>query len=95
MFVVKVGGSEGIDYDSFLADLVQHEGYLVVHGGSHELNDVATKLGKPPVFITSVSGFTSRYTDRDTLDIFNMVYAGKMNKMLVEKLQQLGKNAIG
>lgn len=95
MFVVKVGGSEGIDYDSFLADLIQHDDYLVVHGGSHELNNTATKLGKPPVFVTSISGFTSRFTDRETLDIFNMIYAGKMNKMLVEKLQGLKVNAVG
>jgi acetylglutamate/LysW-gamma-L-alpha-aminoadipate kinase len=45
--------------------------------------------------VESVSGYTSRYTDRETLEIFNMVYAGKMNKMMVEKLQKLGVNAIG
>ena len=95
MFVVKVGGSEGINYETFLADLVQHENYVMVHGGSYELNAVAEKLGKPPIFVTSVSGYSSRYTDRETMDIFNMIYAGKMNKMLVEKLQKLGVNAIG
>jgi len=95
MFVVKIGGGKGIDYDSFLKDLTQYKDYILVHGGSHELNEVSTKLGKPPRFITSVSGYTSRYTDRETLDIFNMIYAGKMNSMLVEKLQQLGTNAVG
>ena len=95
MFIVKVGGSRGIDYDSFLRDLAQHNDYILVHGGSYELDKIAAKLGKPPVFVTSVSGFTSRYTDRETLEIFNMVYGGKMNKMLVEKLQQLGINAVG
>ncbi|NOZ03759.1 MAG: [LysW]-aminoadipate kinase [FCB group bacterium] len=95
MFVVKVGGSEGIDYDLFLKDLAGHRDFVLVHGGSNELNEISTKLGKPPVFVTSVSGFTSRLTDRETLDIFNMIYAGKMNKMLVEKLQQLGVNAVG
>jgi acetylglutamate/LysW-gamma-L-alpha-aminoadipate kinase len=95
MFVIKVGGSQGIDYDAFVRDLAQYRDYVLVHGGSSPLEEIATKLGKPPVFITSVSGFTSRYTDRETLEIFNMVYAGKMNKMLVEKLQQVGVNAIG
>ncbi len=95
MIVVKIGGSKGIDYDSFLKDLSQFKDFVLVHGGSSELNEVAEKLGKPPKFVTSVSGFTSRYTDRETLDIFNMIYAGKMNKMIVEKLQQLGINAIG
>lgn len=95
MFVVKVGGGQGIDFDSFVQDMVRHKDYVLVHGGSYELNEVSTKLGKPPVFVTSISGFTSRYTDRETLDIFNMIYAGKMNTMFVEKLQQLGTNAVG
>ncbi len=95
MFVVKVGGSEGIDYDRFLADLANYDEFVLVHGGSHELNRISVKLGKPPKFVESVSGYTSRYTDRDTLELFNMVYAGKMNKMIVEKLQKLGANAIG
>lgn len=95
MFVVKVGGGQGIDYDSFLQDLAHYKDYILVHGGSAELNDVSTRLGRPPVFVTSISGFTSRYTDRETLDIFNMIYAGKMNTMFVEKLQQLGTNAVG
>lgn len=95
MLVIKIGGSKGIDYNATLKDLAQYKNWVLVHGGSHELNEIATKLGKPPVFVTSVSGFTSRYTDRETLEIFNMAYAGKMNKMLVEKLQQLGVNAVG
>ena len=95
MFVIKVGGSEGINYNSFLQDLAKYEDYIVVHGGSSELNAISEKLGKPPVFVTSVSGFSSRYTDRETMEIFNMIYAGKMNKMLVENLQKLGINAVG
>lgn len=95
MFVVKIGGSQGIDYDAFVKDLAIHKGFVLVHGGSHELAEIATKLGRPPKFVESISGFTSRYTDRETLEIFNMVYAGKMNKMLVEKLQGVGINAVG
>ena len=95
MLVVKVGGCEGIDYDAFLEDFAQYENTILIHGGSHELNEVSTQLGHPPKTLTSVSGFTSRYTDRKTMDMFNMVYAGKMNKMIVEKLQALGINAIG
>ena len=45
--------------------------------------------------MTSVSGHVSRYTDRQTLEIFAMVTAGRINKLLVERLQQLGVNAIG
>jgi acetylglutamate/LysW-gamma-L-alpha-aminoadipate kinase len=56
---------------------------------------VSEKLGKPPRFVTSISGHTSRYTDRETLDIFSMVYAGKINVNIVSSLQQKGVNAIG
>ena len=99
MIVVKVGGSKGIDLDGVCQDVadlhkVGHP-LILVHGGSHEMNVVAEKLGHPPVFVTSVSGYVSRYTDRETLAIFEMVYCGKVNKSIVGKLQQLGVNAIG
>ena len=97
--VIKVGGSEGINYEFVcqdVAELVRAGTRLVlVHGGSAETNRVAEALGHPPQFITSTEGFQSRRTDRATLEIFEMVYCGKMNKMLVEKLQALGVNAIG
>jgi acetylglutamate/LysW-gamma-L-alpha-aminoadipate kinase len=95
MIVVKVGGSKGINYDLVLQDLAKYHDVVFVHGGSDELNTISTKLGKPPETITSASGYVSRRTDRETLDIFNMVYCGKMNKMIVEKLQRLNVNAIG
>lgn len=95
MMVVKVGGASGINYDYVLEDLVKYKDVVLVHGGSDELNKISLKLGKPPTMITSASGYVSRRTDRETLDIFNMVYCGKMNKMIVEKLQKLGVNAIG
>lgn len=42
-----------------------------------------------------MSGHVSRYTDRETLDIFVLVATGRVNKMLVERLQQRGVNALG
>lgn len=99
MIVVKVGGSAGINYDLVcddVATLVQEGHSLVlVHGGSHETNILSEKLGKPPRFLVSPQGFTSRYTDAETLDIFAMVYAGKMNTRIVERLQKRGVNAVG
>lgn len=99
MFILKIGGSTGINYDLIaddIAALVQNgEKMVVVHGGSALTNEVAEKLGHPPQFVTSVSGFTSRRTDRRTLEIFEMVYCGQMNKGLVEKLQSRGVNAVG
>jgi len=99
LVVVKVGGSTGIDYDALCEDLASLVGdghqFVLVHGGSAETNRIAEALGHPPEFIESASGFQSRRTDRETLAIFEMVYCGKMNKMLVEKLQRLGVNALG
>lgn len=97
--VVKVGGSEGIDYGEVCTDVAALHAagrrVVLVHGGSAETNRVAEALGHPPHFVTSPSGFTSRFTDRETLEIFEMVYCGKMNKGLVERLQRLGVNAVG
>ncbi|MEM7034505.1 MAG: [LysW]-aminoadipate kinase [Chloroflexota bacterium] len=99
MFVLKIGGSTGIDYDLIADDIAtlykQGEQFVVVHGGSALTNEVATALGHPPQFVTSISGFSSRRTDRRTLEIFEMVYCGQMNKGIVEKLQQRGVNAVG
>ncbi|MGQ4808755.1 [LysW]-aminoadipate kinase [Candidatus Entotheonellaceae bacterium PAL068K] len=99
MIVVKVGGGKGIPLQAVCQDVstLVKDGVrlILVHGGSHATNVLSTALGKPPRFVTSVSGFESRYTDRDTLETFIMVYAGKMNKLFVERLQQLGINAVG
>jgi acetylglutamate/LysW-gamma-L-alpha-aminoadipate kinase len=99
MLVIKIGGSEGIDYDLIADDLAglfkAGRRMVVVHGGSALTNEVAGKLGHPPEFVTSVSGFTSRRTDRRTLEIFEMVYCGQVNKGLVERLQRRGVNAVG
>ncbi|MFQ5578935.1 MAG: [LysW]-aminoadipate kinase [Anaerolineae bacterium] len=99
MFVLKIGGSAGINYDFITADIAALVGagrrMVVVHGGSSLTDAVATALGHPPQFVTSVSGFTSRRTDRRTLEIFEMVYCGQVNKGLVETLQTRGVNAIG
>lgn len=99
MIVVKVGGSEGIDYDALCDDVAAlwttGERLVLVHGGSHETNQLATALGHPPRFVTSPSGYTSRYTDRRTLETFMMVYCGTANKGLVERLQMRNVNALG
>ena len=50
---------------------------VLVHGGSAEANQLGEALGYPPRFITSPSGYTSRYTDRRTLEIFAMAVKGK------------------
>jgi acetylglutamate/LysW-gamma-L-alpha-aminoadipate kinase len=68
---------------------------VLVHGGSAEANQLGEAVGYPPRFIISPSGYTSRYTDRRTLEIFAMAVNGKVNTLLVENLQRLGVNALG
>jgi len=97
--VVKVGGGEGIDLEhaaESFADLVDSGARCVlVHGGSHETNVLSERLGVPARTITSPSGHVSRRTDRATLDVFEMVYCGRVNKTLVELLRRRGVDAIG
>jgi acetylglutamate/LysW-gamma-L-alpha-aminoadipate kinase len=99
MIVIKIGGTTGINLDAVVADVAAQvkagQRLIVVHGGSGETNAISEQLGHPPRFVTAVSGFTSRYTDRATLEIFAMVTSGKINTLLVEKLQKVGVNAFG
>lgn len=97
--VIKVGGSLGIDYDAVCDDIAtlvqQGEKVVLVHGGSAETDRISTLLGHPPKTLTSASGVTSRRTDPETMDIFAMIYAGKMNTRIVERLQKRGVNTVG
>ncbi|MFA5028020.1 MAG: [LysW]-aminoadipate kinase, partial [Candidatus Methylomirabilota bacterium] len=99
MLVVKIGGGSGIGIEPTVADVTSllqaGRRVILVHGASGETNALAEKLGKPPRFVTSVSGLESRYTDRDTLEIFEMAYCGKANKAIVEAFQRRGVNAVG
>src|SRR5512141_1994081 len=99
IIVVKLGGTEGVDFSAICNDaaelLKQGKQLVLVHGGSAEANSLGDALGTPPKVITSPSGYTSRYTDRKTLEIFLMAVNGKVNTLLTEQLQILGVNALG
>jgi acetylglutamate/LysW-gamma-L-alpha-aminoadipate kinase len=99
IIVVKLGGTEGVDFSAICADaaelLEQGQKLVFVHGGSAEANSLGEALDKPPKFITSPSGYTSRYTNRETLEIFLMAVNGKVNSLLTEQLHGLGINALG
>lgn len=99
MLVIKIGGGEGIDPNQMAAEIAglvrAGERLVVVHGGSHETNVVAEALGHPTRTITSPGGQQSRRTDRRTLEVFEMVYCGKVNKGLVESLRAEGVDAVG
>jgi len=97
--VVKLGGTQGVDFSAICRDaaalLKQGSRLVFVHGGSAEANALGKALGTPPKMIISPSGYTSRYTDRKTLEIFLMAVKGKVNSLLTEQLQMLGVNAFG
>lgn len=97
--VLKVGGGASLNHDAIAADVAARwlagDRLVMVHGGASFLNDISAKLGAPPEFLTSESGHVSRRTDRRTLEIFEMVYCGSMNKGWVERFQRLGVNAVG
>lgn len=99
LILVKLGGTRGVDFEAVCADIVEltQQGYklVVVHGGSAQANELGEMLGRPARMVTSPSGYTSRYTDRETLEIFSMAVNGKVNTLLVEQLQKMGANAFG
>lgn len=63
---------------------------VLVHGGGPEINDMMDKLGKEPEFVDGL-----RVTDKETVDIVQMVLAGKVNKTLVNLLEMMGGKAMG
>jgi acetylglutamate kinase len=63
---------------------------VLVHGGGPEINELMDRLGKKPVFVDGL-----RVTDQETMDIVQMVLAGKINKTLVNLIQMKGGHAVG
>ncbi len=63
---------------------------VLVHGGGPEINDLMVKLGKKAQFVDGL-----RVTDKETVDIVQMVLAGKVNKTLVNLLEMKGGKAMG
>lgn len=63
---------------------------VLVHGGGPEISETMKKLGKQAQFVNGL-----RVTDKETVDIVQMVLAGKVNKTLVNLLQMKGGHAVG
>lgn len=63
---------------------------VLVHGGGPEISELMDKLGKKPEFVNGL-----RVTDKETVDIVQMVLAGKVNKTLVNLLEMKGCKAMG
>ena len=63
---------------------------VLIHGGGPEISETMAKLGKKTVFVDGL-----RVTDKETVDIVQMVLAGKVNKTLVNLIQMKGGHAVG
>lgn len=95
--VIKYGGNamineklkEAVMGDIVLLSLVGVK-VVLVHGGGPEISDMLKKIGKESVFLDGL-----RVTDSETMDIVQMILAGKVNKNLVKLIQTKGGNAIG
>ncbi|MEM2337331.1 MAG: [LysW]-aminoadipate/[LysW]-glutamate kinase [Candidatus Bathyarchaeia archaeon] len=101
LIVVKAGGNvlknNLGEIASDVGDVVHKGGNSVifVHGGGAEVTAIAEKLGQEQKFVISPEGFRSRYTDKDTVEIYNMVMSGKINKKIVSVFQSCGVRSIG
>jgi [amino group carrier protein]-L-2-aminoadipate 6-kinase len=97
--VVKIGGSlmkEGLS-DELVDDLssvVRGNRFVLVHGGGDVVSEWATKLGKEQRFVVSPEGVRSRYTDRETMEIYQMVMTGLVSKRLSLRLTKAGLKCI-
>ncbi len=97
IIVVKYGGNamindelkEAVMGDVVLLSLIGIK-VVLVHGGGPEINDMLKKINKKSEFIDGL-----RVTDKETMDIVQMVLAGKVNKSLVQMINEKGGKAIG
>ena len=97
IIVVKYGGNAMINDDlkeAVMGDIVLLSligiKVVLVHGGGPEITDMLSKVGKKTEFVNGL-----RVTDKESVDIVQMVLAGKINKNLVNLLQSKGGKAIG
>ena len=97
--VVKIGGARAVDPEGVLADVaaVRDDGtdVVVVHGGSTAVDDTLERMGMDPEYVETPSGVVGRFTDAETMDVFTMAMAGRVNTDLVVGLRAEGVDAVG
>lgn len=99
MIIIKIGGGAGVDLDAVCADVAElvesGQQVVVVHGTSAAADGLAARLNVPARTLQSPSGYVSRYTDAETLDVYTMAAVGEVNVGIVARLQALDVNALG
>ena len=95
--VVKYGGNAMVSDElrrAVISDIILLKlvgiNVVVGHGGGPEINEMLSRVGKESRFVGGL-----RYTDRETMDIVQMVLCGKVNKDLVATLNRAGGSAVG
>lgn len=97
--IVKIGGSlmkNGVNASLVhdIAALAALHQIIVVHGGGDVVTEYANRLGKEQRFVVSADGIRSRYTDRETAEIYQMVMSGLLAKRLVAALNEAGVRGV-
>ncbi len=101
--VIKLGGkllSQENKFENVIKDIAnliknKKDKIVLVHGGGPQINKMLRAVGKEPRIVKSVSGMQTRITDKETLEIAQMVMVGKLNKLLVSKFESLGIKSVG
>ena len=97
LIVIKYGGKAMVENElkeATITDIVLMKfvgmNLVIVHGGGIEISDMMNKLGKKPEFIDGL-----RVTDKETVEIAEMVLVGKINKEIVKMINKHGGKAVG
>jgi acetylglutamate/LysW-gamma-L-alpha-aminoadipate kinase len=97
--VVKIGGARAVDPAGALEDIAalveSGEDVVVTHGGSTAVDDTLERLGLEPEYVETPSGVVGRFTDEETMEVFEMVLPGLLNTEMVASLQSEGVDAVG
>ncbi|MEA1930863.1 MAG: acetylglutamate/acetylaminoadipate kinase [Euryarchaeota archaeon] len=97
--VVKIGGAKAVDPEGAVGDIAElvDEGrdVVVVHGGSTAVDETLERMGIEPTYVETPGGVTGRFTDEETIEVFEMVMAGKLNTELTTLFRNAGVDALG
>jgi acetylglutamate/LysW-gamma-L-alpha-aminoadipate kinase len=98
LLVIKIGGAEGLDLPAVCRDIERllRKGarVIVVHGGSSRVDQMASEAGLPVRYLTSPSGYVSRYTDPKMRDVYVSALR-TVNAELLGHLDHTGLHAVG
>jgi len=97
--VVKIGGAKAVDPEGAVGDIAalvdDGRDVIVVHGGSTAVDETLERMGIEPTYVETPGGVTGRFTDEETIEVFEMVMAGKLNTELTTLFRNAGVDALG